>query len=186
MRIHIPAFLDRLGISRDKIKFRSDKIGYCGGAATLLHFDEMVRGGEIKTGELAVVHAVESSKWMTAVSQSDGRPSTTCRLKPISLSHCAPSFTRLALFAGRSWHRPITLLLAGELPFHRIDFSIEVRTFWLSFMRLCGMAVFTGGFVAYALCSAWLIFHGRGPHVEFDPPKIFVASGPYRWCAIPS
>lgn len=63
---HIPAFLDRLGITRDKIKFRSDKVGYCGGAATVLHFDEMVREGEIKSGDLAVVHAVESSKWMTA------------------------------------------------------------------------------------------------------------------------
>jgi len=63
---HIPKFMDRLGITRDKIKFRSDKIGYCGGAATLLHFDEMVRTGEIKPGELAIVHAVESSKWMTA------------------------------------------------------------------------------------------------------------------------
>ncbi|MCG8407211.1 MAG: 3-oxoacyl-ACP synthase III family protein [Phycisphaerales bacterium] len=63
---HIPAFLDRLGITRDKIKFRSDKIGYCGGAATVLHLDEMVRNGEIKSGELAIVHAVESSKWMTA------------------------------------------------------------------------------------------------------------------------
>ncbi len=63
---HIPAFLDKLGITRDKIKFRSDKIGYCGGSATLLHFDEMVREGEIKKGDLAVVHAVESSKWMTA------------------------------------------------------------------------------------------------------------------------
>ncbi|GJQ26290.1 MAG: 3-oxoacyl-ACP synthase [Phycisphaerae bacterium] len=63
---HIPAFLDRLRITRDKIKFRSDKIGYCGGSATLLHLDEMVRTGELKSGQLAIVHAVESSKWMTA------------------------------------------------------------------------------------------------------------------------
>ncbi len=63
---HIPAFLDRLNITRDKIKFRSNRIGYCGGAATLLHLDEMVRSGELKPGQLAVVHAVESSKWMTA------------------------------------------------------------------------------------------------------------------------
>ncbi len=63
---HIPAFLDRLGVTREKIKFRSAKIGYCGGAATLLHLDEMIRTGELKPGELAVVHAVESSKWMTA------------------------------------------------------------------------------------------------------------------------
>lgn len=63
---HIPAFLDRLGITRDKIKFRSEKIGYCGGAATLLHLDDMIRDGELQSGQLAIVHAVESSKWMTA------------------------------------------------------------------------------------------------------------------------
>jgi 3-oxoacyl-[acyl-carrier-protein] synthase-3 len=62
----IPAFLDRLGITREQIKFRSDTIGYCGGSSTLLHLDEMVRSGEIKEGQLAIVHAVESSKWMTA------------------------------------------------------------------------------------------------------------------------
>ncbi len=62
----IPSFLDRLGITPDKIKFRSDTIGYCGGAATLLHLDEMVRTGELQEGQLAIVHAVESSKWMTA------------------------------------------------------------------------------------------------------------------------
>lgn len=62
----IPLFLDRLGVTRDNIKIRSEEIGYCGGAATLLHLDEMVRTGEIKPGDLAIVHAVESSKWMTA------------------------------------------------------------------------------------------------------------------------
>ncbi|MBN2560550.1 MAG: 3-oxoacyl-ACP synthase III family protein [Phycisphaerae bacterium] len=62
----IPAFLDRLNITGDNIKIRSEEIGYCGGAATLLHLDEMVRTGELKPGDLAIVHAVESSKWMTA------------------------------------------------------------------------------------------------------------------------
>lgn len=63
---HIPAFVDRLGVGRERIKFRAGKVGYCGGAATLLHLDEMVRTGELQPGQLAVVHAVESSKWMTA------------------------------------------------------------------------------------------------------------------------
>jgi 3-oxoacyl-[acyl-carrier-protein] synthase III len=63
---NMSAFMDKLGTTRDKAKFRSGKIGYCGGAATLLHLDEMARAGEIKPGELAIVHAVESSKWMTA------------------------------------------------------------------------------------------------------------------------
>jgi 3-oxoacyl-[acyl-carrier-protein] synthase III len=62
----ILAFLDRLNIDRDRLKFRGDRSGYCGGAATLVHFDEMVRSGELKSGQLAIVHAVESSKWMTA------------------------------------------------------------------------------------------------------------------------
>ena len=29
------------------------------------------------------------------------------------------------------------------------------------------------------------MFFGRGPHVEFDPPKVFVATGPYRWVRNP-
>jgi 3-oxoacyl-[acyl-carrier-protein] synthase-3 len=63
---NIPVFLDRLGVPRERIKFRSSRVGYCGGSATLLHLDEMIRTGELKSGELAIVHAVESSKWMTA------------------------------------------------------------------------------------------------------------------------
>ena len=63
---HIPAFLDRLGVTREQIQFRCARIGYVGGAATLVHLDQMVRAGEIKPGQLVVVHAVESSKWMTA------------------------------------------------------------------------------------------------------------------------
>ena len=59
-------FLKRLGVPLNKIKFRSENIGYCGGATTLIHFDEMIRSGEIKQGDFVVVHAVESSKWMTA------------------------------------------------------------------------------------------------------------------------
>ncbi|MFO0971934.1 MAG: 3-oxoacyl-ACP synthase III family protein [Phycisphaerae bacterium] len=63
---HIPAFLDKLGITRDHIRFRSATQGYTGGAATVIHLDQMVRTGELKPGQLAIVHAVESSKWMTA------------------------------------------------------------------------------------------------------------------------
>jgi 3-oxoacyl-[acyl-carrier-protein] synthase-3 len=62
---HIPAFLDKLRITRDQIKFRCKDIGYVGGAATLVHLDQMVRSGELQPGQLVIVHAVESSKWMT-------------------------------------------------------------------------------------------------------------------------
>jgi 3-oxoacyl-[acyl-carrier-protein] synthase-3 len=59
-------FLKRLGIPSDRIKFRCENTGYCGGATILIHFDEMVRTGEIKQGDFVIVHSVESSKWMTA------------------------------------------------------------------------------------------------------------------------
>lgn len=63
---HIPAFMDKLRITREQIQFRCGRVGYVGGAATLVHLDQMVRSGELKEGELIIVHAVESSKWMTA------------------------------------------------------------------------------------------------------------------------
>lgn len=63
---HIPAFVDKLGVPRERIRFRSAKLGYTGGAATMIQLDAMVRSGELQSGQTAVVHAVESSKWMTA------------------------------------------------------------------------------------------------------------------------
>lgn len=63
---HIPAYLDRLGVGRDQIKFRSAEVGYVGGATILVHLDQMVRSGEIQPGQLVIAHSVESSKWMTA------------------------------------------------------------------------------------------------------------------------
>jgi 3-oxoacyl-[acyl-carrier-protein] synthase-3 len=61
----LPSFMDKLSITKDRIQFRSGKLGYTGGAATLVQLDAMVRGGEIKPGQLLAIHAVESSKWMT-------------------------------------------------------------------------------------------------------------------------
>ena len=62
----LPAVCDRLSIKPEQIKFRSADCGYCGGAAILIHLDEMARSGELKPGQLAICHSVESSKWMTA------------------------------------------------------------------------------------------------------------------------
>ncbi len=63
---NIEKFEQELGVSRDCIRFRARNTGYCGGASVLLHFDEMVRSGEIKPGQLVALHSVESSKWMSA------------------------------------------------------------------------------------------------------------------------
>jgi 3-oxoacyl-[acyl-carrier-protein] synthase III len=59
-------FMDFFGITRDQVKFRARNVGYVGGAAILLHLDEMARNNELHPGNLVVVHSVESSKWMTA------------------------------------------------------------------------------------------------------------------------
>jgi len=63
---HLPQFMEKLGIEGSRLQFRSAQVGYTGGAATLIHLDQMVRSGELSPGQLAIVHAVESSKWMTA------------------------------------------------------------------------------------------------------------------------
>jgi 3-oxoacyl-[acyl-carrier-protein] synthase III len=54
------------GIGPEKMKFRATNSGYCGGASILLHFDEMVRSGELQPGQTVLLHSVESSKWMSA------------------------------------------------------------------------------------------------------------------------
>lgn len=59
-------FMDYFGIGQDQVKFRARHTGYVGGAAILLHLDDMARNDELKSGNLVVVHSVESSKWMTA------------------------------------------------------------------------------------------------------------------------
>lgn len=61
----------------------------------------------------------------------------------------------------------------------------DIRSFWSAFRILVGAGIFAIGLAAYSACSAWLIYYGRGPHVEFDPPKHFVATGPYRWVRNP-
>jgi protein-S-isoprenylcysteine O-methyltransferase Ste14 len=79
---------------------------------------------------------------------------------------------------------PSLFYLLGEIGQWN-GFRTEVAIFWNSLRALVGTAIFATGLIAYLACSAWLIFYGRGPHVEFDPPKVFVASGPYRWVRNP-
>ena len=80
---------------------------------------------------------------------------------------------------------PSVFYLLGELPLHSADAGFIIKSYWTGFRLLLGGAIFTMGLAAYLFCSVWLIYHGRGPHVEFDPPKVFVATGPYRWVRNP-
>jgi protein-S-isoprenylcysteine O-methyltransferase Ste14 len=52
-------------------------------------------------------------------------------------------------------------------------------------LHAIGIAVFALGLIGYLICSCWLMIVGKGPHVEFDPPTQFVATGPYRWMRNP-
>lgn len=54
------------GVGPERVKFRAKNCGYCGGASILVHFDEMIRSGEIKPNQTVLLHSVESSKWMSA------------------------------------------------------------------------------------------------------------------------
>ena len=48
----------------ERCPFRCGASGYCGGAAILVHLDEMARSGALQPGQLAMCYSVESSKWM--------------------------------------------------------------------------------------------------------------------------
>lgn len=80
---------------------------------------------------------------------------------------------------------PSVFYLLGERVLHSVPIRYSIEFYWTGFRSLLGAAVFTIGLATYLYCSIWLIFHGRGPHVEFDPPKVFVATGPYRWVRNP-
>ena len=80
---------------------------------------------------------------------------------------------------------PSLFYLVGEWPTSWSATRGSIASFWGEFRGLVGGAVFTIGLAAYLFCSIWLMYFGRGPHVEFDPPKEFVATGPYRWVRNP-
>jgi protein-S-isoprenylcysteine O-methyltransferase Ste14 len=80
---------------------------------------------------------------------------------------------------------PSLFYLAGEWPTTSLSAGTIFGQFWRQLRALVGLFIFSVGLGSYVFCSVWLIFFGRGPHVEFDPPKAFVATGPYRWVRNP-
>lgn len=63
---HLELFMNHYEARPEQLPFRTCDTGYCGGATILIHFDEMVRSGQLKAGDVVVAHSVESSKWMSA------------------------------------------------------------------------------------------------------------------------
>jgi len=54
-----------------------------------------------------------------------------------------------------------------------------------SWLRPVGWVVALAGALLAALCIATFVTRGRGTPAPFDPPREFVASGPYRWVRNP-
>ena len=81
---------------------------------------------------------------------------------------------------------PSLFYLAGERMLgSSFSAGAILSRFWGDMQTLLGASIFCIGLGGYIFCSTWLIFYGRGPHVEFDPPKVFVATGPYRYVRNP-
>jgi len=80
----------------------------------------------------------------------------------------------------------LTGVLVG-LPYlaYQIDVFLPSCRVEVGWLRYLGVAVFILFFVIYARGSYILFRLGRGTYVEFDPPKEFVATGPFRWCRNP-
>jgi protein-S-isoprenylcysteine O-methyltransferase Ste14 len=80
---------------------------------------------------------------------------------------------------------PSLFYLADEWLTTALSAGTILGQFWRQLRALVGLSIFSVGLASYVFCSGWLIFFGRGPHIEFDPPKVFVATGPYRWVRNP-
>lgn len=80
----------------------------------------------------------------------------------------------------------LTLALVA-LPWlaYRIDLLWPAAHVEIGGLRLVGLALFAVGLGGYVGCAVLLSRRGRGAYVEFDPPQVFVADGPYRWCRNP-
>lgn len=51
--------------------------------------------------------------------------------------------------------------------------------------RPAGVVVMLVGGALAVTCAATFVVHGRGTPAPFDPPREFVAAGPYRWVRNP-
>lgn len=111
-------------------------------------------------------------------SDSEGVPAESRAVaRPGSPLARIPLLIRMAVY-GASF---LALLLVG-LPWlaYRLDLYWPAWHIEIGWMRVVGVVLFTCALVFYLRSSYLLVRHGRGAYVEFDPPREFVASGPYR------
>lgn len=100
----------------------------------------------------------------------------------------APRLARIPLAARMLFYGVFFLSLAlVGLPWlaYRVDVHWPAVHVEIGPLRLLGAAVFAVFLGVYVYASYDLSRRGRGAYVEFDPPREFVSSGPYRWCRNP-
>jgi protein-S-isoprenylcysteine O-methyltransferase Ste14 len=81
----------------------------------------------------------------------------------------------------------LALVLVG-LPWlvHRLDVYVPAWHVEIGLpLRVVGWVAFAAFLLTYLWCSYILSSRGKGAYVEFDPPKHFVATGPFRWTRNP-
>ena len=78
-------------------------------------------------------------------------------------------------------------VVLGGLPWlaYRVDAYLPAWHVEIGWWRAAGVVLLLIFFVTYVWSSYLLSRRGRGAYVEFDPPKEFVASGPFRWVRNP-
>jgi len=78
-------------------------------------------------------------------------------------------------------------VVLGGLPWlaYRVDAYLPAWHVEIGWWRAAGVGLSLIFFVTYVWSSYLLSRRGRGAYVEFDPPKEFVASGPFRWVRNP-
>jgi len=65
------------------------------------------------------------------------------------------------------------------------SFDAEIPVTLPAGLRPAGFVVAGAGAILAALCIATFVTRGRGTPFPLDPPREFVASGPYRWVRNP-
>lgn len=77
----------------------------------------------------------------------------------------------------------LIVLPFGAMQFDRFFPALSVQM--PAWTRYLGWCLFAAFLLTYTVCSLHLTARGRGAYVEFDPPKQFVASGPFGYCRNP-
>ncbi len=110
----------------------------------------------------------------------------------------SPEAAPVAGLAGRLQSIPLALrmilygaffllaVLAG-LPYlaYQVDRFFPAWHIEIGWWRAVGGLLFVAFLIVYLWGSYVLSRLGRGAYVEFDPPKAFVATGPFRWVRNP-